>query len=93
MAATASARLEFRVRPEQKSRIEDAAEVVHLPVSEFVRSAVEERAEQVLREHEATTRVPPEFFDDLLAALDKPAKPNDALAAAARRARDLVSRD
>ncbi len=90
---TASARLEFRVRPERKSRIQHAADLSHVPLSEFARSAVEERAEQVLRAHEATTTVPAAFFDELLAAFDAPARGNAALAAAGVRARSLITRD
>lgn len=85
MAATA--RLEVRVRSETKARIEQAAALSQVPVSDFVRSAAEDRAEQIVREHDAQTRVPAEFFDELLAALDDPARPSSALARAARRAR------
>jgi uncharacterized protein (DUF1778 family) len=91
MAATA--RLEVRVRPQTKARIEQAAELAHVPVSDFVRGAAEERADQVLREHESYTRVPATFFEELLAALDAPAQPNLALWGAAKRARDVVVRD
>lgn len=93
MPSTASARLEFRVRPDRKAAIERAAALVHEPVSEFARTAAEEKAERVLREHDATTTVSPEFFDELLDALDAPPSPNTALARAAQRARDMVSRD
>lgn len=89
----ASARLEFRVRPERKSRIERAAELVHEPVSEFARTAAEEKAERVIREHEATTTVPAEFFDELLDALDAAPRANAALARAARQARETIIRD
>lgn len=89
----ASARLEFRVRPERKSRIERAAELVHEPVSEFARTAAEEKAERVIREHEATTTVPFEFFDDLLDALDESPRANQALTRAAQQARETLSRD
>jgi uncharacterized protein (DUF1778 family) len=88
----ATARLEVRVRPDSKARIEHAAELEHVPVSDFVRSAAEERADKVLSEHASQTRVPAEFFDDLLAALDSPASPNAALRVAASRARSVVSR-
>jgi len=91
--AAASARLEFRVRPERKSRIERAAELVHEPVSEFARTAAEEKAERVIREHEATTTVPADFFDDLLDALDAAPRANAALARAAQRARETLIRD
>jgi uncharacterized protein (DUF1778 family) len=93
MAKAASARLEFRVRPETKSLIERAAELSNEQVSEFARSAAEEKALRVISEHEVTTVVPPEFFNDLLAALDGPPTPNAALARAAKRARDTVTRD
>lgn len=90
MAATA--RLEVRLQPDSKARLERAAELEHVPVSDFVRSAAEERAGQVLREHDAQTTVPSAFFEELLAALDAPEQPNDALARAAQRARRLVVR-
>lgn len=90
--ASATARFEFRVRPEWKARVERAAELVHEPVSEFARTAAAEKAERIIREHEATTVVPPEFFDELLEALDAPARRNDALAHAAEVARDKVTR-
>ncbi|MBS9533307.1 DUF1778 domain-containing protein [Mycobacterium sp. M1] len=93
MPSTASARLEFRVRPESKTAIDRAAALVDETVSEFARAAAEEKAERVLREYEATTTVPPEFFDELLDALDAPPVPNVALASAAQRARDMVMRD
>jgi uncharacterized protein (DUF1778 family) len=90
MAATA--RLEVRIRPESKAKIALAADLVNLPVSDFVRSAAEDRAEQILREHESQTRVPAAFFDSLLSALDDPARPSPALRRASRRRRDVVTR-
>lgn len=91
--AAATSRLEFRVRPDRKSLIERAAELMGEPVSEFARTAAEAKAEQVLREHEATTTVPAEFFDELLRALDASPAPNPALSDAAGRARELIDRD
>ncbi len=91
MAATA--RLEVRVRPDSKARLEQAAELVQVPLSDFVRTAAEDRAEAVLREHQATTKVPAEFFDQLWTALSQPAKPNAAMSKAARRAAKIVTRD
>ncbi|MDR6969931.1 DUF1778 domain-containing protein [Leifsonia shinshuensis] len=86
----ASARLEFRVSPADRARIEQAAELAGEPTSTFARHAAEERAERILRDHEATTRVPAQFFDDLYAALDAPGEPNAALAAAADRLRGMT---
>ncbi len=88
---TASARLELRVRPDSKARLERAAALEQVPLSDFVRSAAEDRAEQVLREHDTQTIVPAEFFDELLAALDSPAQSNQSLSRAARRARHLLT--
>ena len=88
MAATA--RIEFRVRPETRERIEQAAALVHLPVSEFVRASAEQRADEVLRA-ERVTAVPADFFDQLVAALDDPPVPNDRLRRAAGRARSVFS--
>ena len=56
-----------------------------------MRTAAEDRAEQVLREHSATV-VPPDFFDSLLSALEEPVVPNPALARAARRADEILVR-
>lgn len=89
--APASERLEVRVRPESKARVEYAAALLHVPVSAFVRSAVEERAERVVTEHETFTQVPATFYDDLIAALETPAEPSAALARAGQRASDAVS--
>jgi uncharacterized protein (DUF1778 family) len=84
---SATARLEVRLDPEAKTRIAFAAELDQRPVSDFVRSAIEARVDQVIRQHEARTNVPADFFDDLLAALDEPDQPNEALRRAARRHR------
>ncbi len=89
MAATA--RLEFRVTREGKARLKLAADLAHVPLSDFVRTAAEEKADEVLRQHETLTRVPARFFDDLLAALDAPAERNDALTRATKRARSTVT--
>lgn len=89
----ASARLEFRVTPRDRALIARAAQLNGEPITAFARSAAEEKAERVIREHEATTTVPAAFFDDLIAAFDAPATPNAALAAAAARVDEIVVRD
>lgn len=91
--STATARLEFRVSPQEKRRIERAAKLVGEQVSSFARTAAEAKADRILREHESTTTVPAEFFDDLIAAFDAPAKSNAALHKAAKTLRTTVARD
>lgn len=88
MAATE--RLEIRVTSDAKSRLSAAADLVDEPVSEFVRSAIEMRIDEVLQAYRET-RVPPTYFADLLAALNEPAEPNAALRKANRRVRRNVT--
>lgn len=90
--SAATARLEFRVAPERKALIERAAELTGEQPTAFARTAAEERAERVIREHDAMTTVPAQFFDDLLAALDAPANPNPVMADAFARMRETVTR-
>ena len=91
-AVPSSARFEFRLRPDAKRRIERAAEIAHESVSDFARTAVEERADHVLREYDLVTPVPADFFDEMLAALDHPPVANKALRKAARRGQGIVER-
>jgi len=87
---SASARFEFRLRPDVKSRIELAAQLLHESASDFARSAVEQRAEEVLRRHGLITVVPTEYFDRLLAALDEPPTIDPVLHRAAQRHRTMT---
>jgi uncharacterized protein (DUF1778 family) len=89
--ATATSRLEIRVQPDTKSRIERAARLSDVSVSEFVRAALEDAADVVLAEHESSTRVDPAFYDGLIDALDLPARPAPAVTRAARRAATSVT--
>lgn len=91
MARSASERIEVRLRPEQRREVEQASSLLQMTTSDFIREAVTARAEEVLAE-EAATLVPPDFFDDLLAALGEPPRPNPALAAAAKRAAEVTRR-
>jgi uncharacterized protein (DUF1778 family) len=91
MARAASERIEVRLRPEQRSEVEQASTLLHMTTSDFIREAVSARAAQVLTE-EAATLVPPDFFDSLLAALDEPPRANPALAAAAKRLSEITRR-
>lgn len=92
MATSASHRFEFRIQPDSKQRIEHAANLVHESTSDFVRAAAEQRADEVLLEHDVVTVVPAGFFDDLLSALDVDPQPSPALARAAKRAREVAGR-
>lgn len=86
----ATARLEIRLDPEQREEIERAAEVLELPVSRWIRQTLEEAAAKVLQATMHETRVSPEFFQQMLDALDAPYVPNEPLQRAARRARDSI---
>lgn len=90
MAATS--RLELRLAEESKARLQRAADLAQVPLSDFVRTAAEERAERVLVEYDAVTLVPAAFFDELMASLDEPAVANPNLVAAFRRSREIVTR-
>lgn len=81
---SASARIEVRVSPAVKARIEYAARLDDTSVSSFILDAAKERAEDVVRQHQSHTVVPAEFFDNLIAALDQPDEANDALVKAVR---------
>ena len=78
-------RLEARLSPDERERIEQAASTAGLSVSAFVVEVAVERADQIIAAA-TTTVVPEDYFDDLLAALDDS---GDAprLAEAAKRSR------
>jgi len=84
MTTAFSARLNFRVRPETEARLRAAAAVSNQSLTDFVISAAEERADEVLATH---TLVPAEYFAKLLEALDQPVERNAALTDLAARPR------
>lgn len=86
MTATAAARLNFRVREETERRLRIAAAASGQSLTDFVISAAEARADEVLATH---TVVSADYFDSLIAALDAPVQPNEALAEAAARRRQF----
>jgi uncharacterized protein (DUF1778 family) len=81
---TTAPRLNFRVRPETEHRLRTAAAASDQSLTDFVISAAEDRAHEVLATH---TLVPATYFDQLIAALDAPVTPNEALREVARRPR------
>ena len=76
-------RLEIRAEAATLDRIQRAASAVDEQMSEFVRKAALQRAEDVLR-HELITVMDPAQFDDLMSSLDT-ADAAPRLAAAARK--------
>lgn len=84
MTAAAATRLNFRVRQETEHRLRAAAAASDQSLTDFVISAAEVRAEEVLATH---TLVPAEYFASLVAALDAPVERNEALTSAAKNRR------
>lgn len=78
-------RLEARLSPDERKRIEQAAATAGLSVSAFVVEVAVERADEIIAAA-TTTDVPADYFDDLLAALDE-ADAAPRLAKAAKRSR------
>jgi uncharacterized protein (DUF1778 family) len=83
VVAVKSDRLEARVSPEQRARLELAAAISGTSVSAFVVDAAVERAEELVAGHISTT-LPADYFDRLLSAIDTPDRA-PTLAKAARR--------
>lgn len=71
MASAKTNRLEARLTSSQRRQIEQAAELAGESMSSFVVLAALKRAEAVLTEG-ATTVLPADYFDELVAALDEP---------------------
>ncbi len=67
--AVKSDRLEARVSPEQRSRLEWAARLSGTSVSAFVVDAAVERAEELMTA-QMSTSVPADYFDRLVNTLD-----------------------
>lgn len=70
--------LNVRVTEGQRADYERAAALEGVSVSALVTSAADRRADEVLRAH-ASMAVPSEVFDQMLAALDEPARLAPAL--------------
>jgi uncharacterized protein (DUF1778 family) len=83
----AAERLGFRVTRRVKERLEDAARSLGVPLTEFVLGAAKDKADEVLA---AKTVVPPDYFSNLIDALNAPAVENEPLRRAASRARSVV---
>jgi uncharacterized protein (DUF1778 family) len=68
--ATRTQRVEARVAPPERARIDKAAALEGQSVSAFMVMAATERADQVIAAR-TTTVVPADYFDRLVAAIDR----------------------
>lgn len=85
---TATARLDLRLTPQDKRRVETAADLRGLPVASFVRAAVLREAEMAM-ESEQLARLNPTESRRLVQALSRPFAPNAALRKALARGSKL----
>ncbi len=85
-------RAQFRPTAEQKELLVRAAGLTGQTLSDFMRTAVEERAQRVIADHE-TIVLNERARRTFLSALGNPPHPNDRLVALAERyAREVTSR-
>jgi uncharacterized protein (DUF1778 family) len=90
-ATIKESRLNIRCDNRARDLLERAAAYAHVSISEFVLSHAVASAEQVVLAHESITLKPVDF-QAFLAALDAPAKPNEALQRAFKRHADSVGK-
>jgi uncharacterized protein (DUF1778 family) len=76
---TANPRLAFRMKPELKERIEEAAALLGLNLTDFVLSTLSERASEVVERHRYIT-LSDRDRNRFLEALNRPGRPIPALA-------------
>lgn len=81
--ATKTERVEARLSPRQRERIDQAAAFEGRSLSSFIVAAAEEKADQVIAA-QTTTVVPADYFDRLLAAIDDADRAPELERAAAR---------
>ena len=85
-------RAHYRPTAEQKDLLVRAAGITGQTLSDFMRTAIEERVKRVIADHERIV-LDERARTTFLAALAKPPQPNDRLAALADRyAREVMSR-
>jgi uncharacterized protein (DUF1778 family) len=85
----AEARIEFRISPEEKQRIERAAASQGRSVSDFAKEILTQKAQAVLEAYESV-QLSDRDRDLFLQLLDADPSPNAALEAAARRQRERI---
>jgi len=84
--ATNSARVEFRLPPEEKEMIEQAVRLLGTTLSEFVRPRLVQDARKILAEY-SITRLTDRDRDIFLAMLEADSEPNAELQKAFREVR------
>ena len=87
MAASPVGKLNFRIPAAKEQRLRAAAQASHQTLTDFVLDAAQAKANELL---ESRTLVPPDYFDQLLAALDEAPVPMPELVKIARRRRRFV---
>jgi len=85
---SATARLDLRLTPQDKRRVEAAARLRGLQVASFVRTAVLREAEQAMSADQLA-RLEPAETRRFLKAISRPFKPNTALRKALARGEKL----
>ena len=81
LSTSPSARVDFRTTPEMKNLIERAAIISGMTVSEFIKSVIFAKSQEIISQHE--TRILSDKDRDIfLALLDNPGEPNEALCGA-----------
>lgn len=91
MTTQANERIDLRTSPEIKDLIVRAASTAGISVSAFLLGAAQERAKQVLAEHEMVTLTARDW-NAFAKALDDAEKPRPKLAAAMQRQREWQGR-
>lgn len=74
-------RIELRTTPDTKRLIARASSLAGVTLSKFMLSSAQERAKQLLAEHETIT-LSANDWDQFVSILDNPTPPNDRLKAA-----------
>lgn len=88
---TDGSRLNFRLPAGIKKRIEDAALVSGLTVTDFAVSALASSADEILRQHHHR-KLSARDSEIFLAMIDNPPEPNAALRSAAERYKKLTKK-
>ena len=85
-------RLDVRTNANEKKKFEEAASLLGMNLSSFVRMSVLEKSTQVLRQHD-TIFLSDKARDAFLEALQNPPKPNKELKKAFKEYEKLVERE